>query len=176
MRGMRALIGLATIVGTGCAALAPAEKMDQFPVMEVKAERPPPGPDKIILTPSNIAIIDKIQFEVGKAELLPISFPVLDDVVRVLKENPQIKEVDVEGHTDATGSADVNRKLSQARAESVVKYITSKGIKAGILTPKGYGPDRPIADNATEEGRDANRRVEFLITRQDAIETRVKDE
>ena len=177
MHAMRRVIELAMIVGaTGCAALAPAEKMDQFPVMDVKAERPPPGPDKIVLTPSNIAIIDKIQFETGKAELKPISFPVLDEVVKVLKGNPQIKAVDVEGHTDSTGSADLNRKLSQDRAASVIKYIQSKGIKAGVLTPKGYGPDRPIADNTTEEGREANRRVEFLITRQDDIKTKVKDE
>ncbi len=177
MRAMRALIALAMTVGaSGCAALAPAEKLDQFPVMDVKAERPPPGPDKIILTPSNIAIIDKIQFETGKADLKPVSFPVLDEVVKVMKENPQIEEVDVEGHTDSTGSADLNRKLSQGRAESVVKYITSKGIKASRLTPKGYGPDRPIADNATEPGREANRRVEFLITKQGPIKTRVKDE
>jgi OOP family OmpA-OmpF porin len=173
---MRVFGALAMIVGTGCAALAPAEKMDQFPVMEVKGERPPPGPDKIILTPSNIAIIDKIQFEVGKADLKPISFPVLDDVVRVLKENPQIEEVDVEGHTDSTGSAEINRTLSKDRAASCIKYIMSKGIKAGRLTPKGFGPDRPIADNATEEGREANRRVEFLITKQGPIKTRVKDE
>jgi outer membrane protein OmpA-like peptidoglycan-associated protein len=177
---MRALIGFAAIVGlasaSGCAALTPAEKMDQFPVMDVKGERPPPGPDKIVLTPSNIAIIDKIQFETGKADLKPVSFPVLDDVVKVLKANPQIKEVDVEGHTDSDGTADLNRKLSQARAESCVKYIESKGIKKGILTAKGYGPDRPIADNNTAEGKEANRRVEFLITRQDDIKTKVKDE
>src|SRR5688500_3593801 len=135
MRGMRALIGLAMIV-SGCAALAPAEKMDQFPVMDVKGERPPPGPDKIVLTPSNIAIIDKIQFETGKADLKPISFPVLDDVVKVLKANPQIKEVDVEGHTDSDGTAELNRKLSHSRAESCIKYIESKGVKKGILTPK----------------------------------------
>lgn len=164
------------IVAGGCAALAPAEKMDQFPVMDVKAERPPPGPDKVIITPSNIAIIDKIQFETGKADLKPVSFPVLDEVVKVLKSNPQIKAVDVEGHTDSTGTADINRKLSQGRAESCVKYIESKGVKGGILTAKGYGPDRPIADNTTEEGREANRRVEFLITRQDDIKTKVKDE
>jgi len=169
---------LAMIVASasGCAALAPAEKMDQFPVMDVKGERPPPGPDKIILTPSNIAIIDKIQFEVGKADLKPVSFPILDEVVTVLKQNPQIAEVDVEGHTDSTGTAEINRKLSQGRAESVVRYITSKGIKAGRLNPKGYGPDRPVADNATEEGREANRRVEFIITKQGPIKTRVKDE
>ena len=164
MSAMRRLIALAMIVGaTGCAALAPAEKMDQFPVMDVKGERPPPGPDKIILTPSNIAIIDKIQFELGKADLKPISFPVLDEVVTVLKGNAQIKEVDVEGHTDSTGSAELNRTLSKARAESVIKYIQSKGIKAGRLNPKGYGPDRPIADNR-RRGREANA-ASILITR-----------
>jgi OOP family OmpA-OmpF porin len=173
---MRALIGIATILVSGCSMLTPAEKMDQFPVLDVKAERPPPGPDKIVLTPSNIAIIDKIQFETGKADLKPVSFPVLDDVVKVLKANPQIKAVDVEGHTDTDGTAEINRKLSKERAESCIKYIQSKGIKAGILTPKGYGPDRPIADNNTPEGKEANRRVEFLITRQDDIKTKVKDE
>lgn len=161
---------------SGCAQLAPAEKMDQFPVMEVKAERPPPGPDKIVLTPSNIAIIDKIQFELGKADLKPVSFPILDEVVKVLKDNPQIEEVVIEGHTDSTGTADINRKLSKARAESCMKYIVSKGIKSNRLTAEGYGPDRPIADNATEEGREANRRVEFVITKQGPIKTRVKDE
>jgi len=151
--------------GAGCAALAPAEKMDQFPVMDVKAERPPPGPDKIILTPSNIAIIDKIQFETGKADLKPVSFPVLDDVVRVMKENPQIEEVVVEGHTDSTGTADINRKLSQGRAESCMKYIVSKGVKQGRLTAQGYGPDRPIAPNDTEANRARNRRVEMRLSK-----------
>ncbi len=177
MRAMRLVIGLAMIVGaTGCAALAPAEKMDQFPVMDVKGERPPPGPDKIVLTPSNIAIIDKIQFEVGKADLKPVSFPILDDVAKVMKENPQIEEVIVEGHTDSTGGADLNRTLSQGRAESCMKYLTSKGVKGGRLSAKGFGPDRPIADNGTEEGREANRRVEFVIAKQGPIKTRVKDE
>lgn len=178
MSAMRRLTfwALAIAAASGCAALAPAEKMDQFPVMDVKGERPPPGPDKIVLTPSNIAIIDKIQFETGKADLKPVSFPVLDEVVKVLKSNPQIKEVDVEGHTDSTGSAEINRTLSKDRAQSCIKYLQSKGVKSGVLTAKGYGPDRPIADNATEEGREANRRVEFLITRQDAIKTKVKDE
>ncbi|MBA3392634.1 MAG: OmpA family protein [Deltaproteobacteria bacterium] len=172
---MRALIAI-LIASSGCAALTPAEKMDQFPVMDIKATRPPPGPDKIILTPSNIAIIDKIQFEIGKADLKPISFPILDEVVQVMKDNKQIELVTVEGHTDSTGSAELNRTLSQGRAESVVKYIASKGIKKDRMDPKGFGPDRPIADNATEEGREANRRVEFNIAKQGPIKTTVKDE
>ena len=144
--------------------------------MEVKAERPPPGPDRVILTPSNIAISDKVQFETGKADLKPVSHSLLDEVVAVMKDNPQIEIVEVEGHTDSTGSADLNRKLSQARAESVIKYLVSKGIKKGRLEPKGYGPDRPIADNNEEAGRDANRRVEFFIAKQGPKKVIVKDE
>lgn len=144
--------------------------------MNVTATRPPPGPDKVILTPSNIAITDKVQFETGKADLKPVSFPLLDEVVAVMKGNPQIELVEIGGHTDSTGGADLNRTLSQARAESVLKYIASKGIAKGRLSAKGYGPDVPVADNAVEEGREANRRVEFNILKQGPIKTIVKDE
>ncbi|MDQ3366181.1 MAG: OmpA family protein [Myxococcota bacterium] len=173
---MRALIATIVFAGWGCAALTPAAKQDQFPVMEVKAERPPPGPDRVVLTPSNIAIRDKVQFEIGKADLKAVSFSLLDEVVMVMKENPQIEVVNVEGHTDSTGSAELNRTLSQARAESVLKYLVGKGIKKGRLEAKGFGPDTPIADNASEEGREANRRVEFNIAKQGPKKTVVKDE
>ncbi len=162
--------------GSGCAALTPAAKQEPFPVMNVTATRPPPGPDRVILTPSNIAITDQVQFELGKADLKPISFPLLDEVVAVMKSNPQIEVVEVGGHTDSSGSADFNRTLSQQRAESVSKYLTGKGIKSGRLTSKGFGPDVPIADNGTPEGAAANRRVEFLITKQGPKKTVVKDE
>ncbi len=128
------------------------------------------------MTPSNIAITDQVQFETGKAELKPVSFALLDEVVAVMKANPQIELVEIGGHTDSTGSADFNRKLSQQRAESVQKYITSKGIKGGRLQSKGFGPDVPIADNGTPEGQAANRRVEFLIVKQGPKKTVVKDE
>jgi OOP family OmpA-OmpF porin len=144
--------------------------------MTVTAERPPPGPDKVILTPSNIAITDKVQFETGKADLKPVSFPLLDEVVTVMKGNPQIELVEVGGHTDSTGTPEGNRSLSQARAETVMKYIASKGIAKGRLEAKGYGQDVPVADNETEPGRDANRRVEFNILKQGPVKTIVKDE
>ena len=154
----------------------PAAKQEPFPVMNITGVKPPPGPDKVILTPSNIAITDKVQFEFGKADLKPMSFALLDEVVTVMKGNPQIELVEIGGHTDITGSADFNRKLSQQRAESVMKYITSKGIKSSRLQAKGFGPDVPIADNATQEGQEANRRVEFLIVKQGPKKTVVKDE
>jgi len=172
-------MALAIAIGAaGCAGLGllPAGKQAPFEVMNVTAERPKPGPDKVILTPSNIAIIDKIQFEVGKADLKPISHAVIDEVVTVMKDNSNIELVQVQGHTDTDGSADLNRKLSQARSESVVKYMIGRGIKKERLEGKGFGPDVPIADNSIPEGREANRRVEFLILKQGPKKTVVKDE
>jgi outer membrane protein OmpA-like peptidoglycan-associated protein len=93
-----------------------------------------------------------------------------------MKDNPQITVVQVEGHTDSTGSPEFNRTLSQQRAESVVKYLTGKGVKAARFEAKGFGPDRPIADNTTDAGREANRRVEFNIEKQGPKKTVVKDE
>jgi outer membrane protein OmpA-like peptidoglycan-associated protein len=172
---MRFLLA-AVVAAAGCSQLMPPPKQEPFQVIEVKASRPPPGPDRVVLTPSNIAIMDKVQFETGKAEIKPESHSLLDEVAKVLKDNPQIEVVSVEGHTDSTGSADFNRKLSQQRAESVVKYISTKGVKAARMDPKGFGPDRPIADNETDAGREANRRVEFNIVKQGPKKTLVKDE
>lgn len=166
----------ATVLLAGCAQLMPAAKQEPFPVMEVKATRPPPGPARVVLTASNIAIMDKVQFEVGKATLLPASNALLDEVAKMLKDNPQVEQISVEGHTDSTGSPDFNRKLSQQRAESVAKYLAGKGVKAARMEPKGFGPDRPVADNESEQGREANRRVEFNILKQGPKKVLVKDE
>jgi outer membrane protein OmpA-like peptidoglycan-associated protein len=87
----------------------------------------------------------------------------LDQVARVLQEHPEIDRVVIEGHTDDRGNADVNRKLSQARAEAVRDYLVSKGVESARLEARGFGPDRPIASNKTERGRAANRRVAFII-------------
>ena len=167
---------LCSLLLAGCAQLMPAAKQEPFPVMEVKATRPPTGPARVVLTESNIAIMDKVQFEVGKAALLPASHALLDEVAKMLKDNPQVESISVEGHTDSTGSAELNRKLSQQRAESVAKYLSSKGVKASRMEPKGFGPDRPIADNETDPGREANRRVEFNILKQGPKKVLVKDE
>ena len=167
---------LCAVLLAGCAQLMPAAKQEPFPVMEVKGTRPPPGPARVVLTESNIAIMDKVQFETGKAALLPASHALLDEVAKMLKDNPQVELISVEGHTDSTGSADFNRKLSQQRAESVAKYLSNKGVKAARMEPKGFGPDRPVADNETDPGRDANRRVEFNILKQGPKKVLVKDE
>lgn len=112
---------------------------------------------------SEIQILKQVQFATGKATILPNSYPILDEVVRLLKVNPEIKHLAIEGHTDNRGSNDLNEKLSNDRANSVMQYLIDKGIDAGKLSAAGFGPRKPIADNNTADGRQKNRRVEFHI-------------
>ncbi|HEY1038640.1 MAG TPA: OmpA family protein [Bacteroidia bacterium] len=104
-----------------------------------------------------------IQFETGKDVIKKTSYPVLDNVVSVLKENPDWN-VEIQGHTDNAGKYEANKSLSQKRAAAVEKYLTDKGVNGDKLTPVGYGPDKPIADNKTTAGKAKNRRVEFNVT------------
>ena len=105
-------------------------------------------------------ILEGVNFEVGKAELTPESKTILDGVAESLVANDEIK-VQVSGHTDNTGSAALNRRLSRARAESVKAYLAERGVAADRLTAAGFGPSRPIASNKTAAGRAQNRRVEL---------------
>lgn len=159
------VIGLLAAVATGACSLVTVQQ-DPFPPLQIRAQRPAAPPPKVVLTPSNIQISDKVQFELGSDKLLPESFPLLNMVAQVMNENPQVAVVEVAGHTDTTGGAARNRELSRARAESVRKYLIAQRVGKGRLTSKGYGPDKPIADNNTDEGREANRRVEFVIIKQ----------
>lgn len=175
---MRRLVigfGMVTAIGaSGCSLFT--VQQDPFPVLDIQAERPPPGPDRVVLTASSITIADKVQFETGKAEILPVSFGLLDEVAQVLVDNPQIELLQVEGHTDSTGTAALNRKLSQQRAESVMKYLAKKGVTAKRMVAKGFGPDKPLASNDDDGGREQNRRVEFNIIKQGPKKTIIKDE
>ncbi|MDP2811146.1 MAG: OmpA family protein [Rhodocyclaceae bacterium] len=102
-----------------------------------------------------------INFDTGKAIIKPDSFAQLDRVAAALKQAGGLK-LEVGGHTDNVGTPDSNQTLSDARAKSVMKYLTDKGIVAGRLTAKGYGQSSPVADNRGEEGRAKNRRVELV--------------
>ncbi len=106
--------------------------------------------------------IDFIYFDVGKATLKPQSFRSLNALVEFLNEYPNVI-VEIGGHTDNTGSAAVNQRLSDARAKSVADYIIGMGIPKDRITSKGYGPSKPKASNATAAGKAQNRRVEFTI-------------
>ena len=130
---------------------------------------PEPEPKRVTITADAIQISDKILFEVDKATIVSSSYDLLDEIVSVLQDNPQIKLVSIEGHTDSDGSDTHNLKLSDARAKSVMAYLTEHGVTAGRLTAKGFGESKPIADNATDEGKEKNRRVEFLIKEQEKV-------
>ncbi len=116
---------------------------------------------------NEIQILKKIEFDTGKATIKKNSFAILDEVVSLLKANPGIKKIRIEGHTDSRGGYDMNVKLSKDRAASCLKYLVEHGIDAGRLESEGFGPDKPIDDNKTEAGRQKNRRVEFHIVEQD---------
>jgi OOP family OmpA-OmpF porin len=137
-------------------------------------EEPPPPPARVEVRDNKIEIKEKIQFEYNKAVILPASFGLLDEIVDVIKKNTHIKKIAIEGHASSEGDAKHNLKLSDERAKSVMKYLTDKGIDAGRLTAKGYGSTRPIADNKTEEGKEKNRRVEFMIVEQDVTQKKVE--
>jgi outer membrane protein OmpA-like peptidoglycan-associated protein len=110
-----------------------------------------------------IAIRGNVLFEVGKAILKRESKQLLSEIAEVLKKNPQIEHVSIEGHTDSDGDAESNQILSQDRADAVRRYLVREGVVAKRLSATGYGESKPIASNDTKEGKAKNRRVEFLI-------------
>jgi outer membrane protein OmpA-like peptidoglycan-associated protein len=107
-------------------------------------------------------VIKGIFFDVNKDTIKKNSRPTLDNAVKVLKDFPEVK-VEISGHTDSDGSRELNTDLSRRRAESVKKYLVDKGIDPQRLTTQGFGPDQPIADNATKKGKAQNRRIEFKL-------------
>jgi outer membrane protein OmpA-like peptidoglycan-associated protein len=120
----------------------------------------------VAITPRVLELRGKVFFEASQARVQSRSFEVLDWVAKVIREHPEILRVVVGAHTDDRGFAEQNRILTQRRAESVVQYLTGKGVPAERLDAKGYGSDRPIDSNATSVGRENNRRVEFIIIRE----------
>ena len=137
---------------------------------------PEPEPQKRVEVRDNqIVINEKVQFEYDSAKILEVSHSLLDEVAKVIKEHPQIKRIEVQGHASAEGSDDYNLKLSDKRAKAVMKYLTGKaGIDKAMLQAKGLGETVPIADNETEDGKEKNRRVEFPILEQDSKKTKVE--
>ena len=107
-------------------------------------------------------VAEDILFTSGKATLRAESYPELNRLARLLKENPSVR-IEVSGHTDNTGSANLNKKLSKARALSVKRYLESQELSPGRIEYEGYGFSQPIAPNSTPEGRAQNRRVEIKV-------------
>jgi len=121
--------------------------------------------EKVIVTAEDRKVVDEaiknLEFDLGKATLRPKSFPTLNKVAALLVEkNFSLK---LAGHTDNSGSMQLNLRLSKQRAEAVKAYLVAQGANASRIEATGYGPNQPIASNKTAEGRQKNRRVEFTL-------------
>ena len=122
------------------------------------APAPPPPP-----APKPVPIFENVYFNENKTNIDPVAAKALDQDAMILKDNPDIK-VEIGGHTDAVGSEIARQKISEKRAESAKKYLMDKfSIPGDRLMIKGYGSQKPIADNKSKEGRAKNRRVEFRV-------------
>jgi outer membrane protein OmpA-like peptidoglycan-associated protein len=110
-----------------------------------------------------IHVRDPFKFRFNKTELDPAGDPILEAVLEVLKSRPELRHVRIEGHTDNVGAKASNKRLSEGRAASVRKWLVAHGIDSARLTSVGYGDERPVDTNDTEDGRRNNRRVEFHI-------------
>ncbi|MDF2454117.1 MAG: yiaD [Cytophagaceae bacterium] len=106
--------------------------------------------------------IRQLYFEKTKAVFLPTSFPALENLCRLMKQNPKMK-IEIVGHTDNVGDPALNQELSVQRAEAVAMYLQQRGINRERMAVHGYGGTKPVADNSKEETRRLNRRVEFTV-------------
>lgn len=163
-------------------ACGPIAFEDQSALNIVGDPPPPPPKPEVVETPKRVEVKDnavviheKIEFEQDKAIIREVSYDLLREVAETILENKQIKKISVEGHASAEGDTDYNLKLSQKRAKAVMEHLIEKGnIPKTMLTSKGWGETKPIASNDTEEGREDNRRVEFIITEQDVTQKKVE--
>jgi OmpA-OmpF porin, OOP family len=124
---------------------------------------PDEGPAQILVEPGQISILETIRFQPNSSQLDPGSNPILKQIALTLRKHREIERIEIGGHTDSTGSRNLNMRLSRDRARSVRSYLLGRGIPPSRLSARGFGPDKPIADNNTDEGRARNRRVEFLV-------------
>lgn len=119
--------------------------------------------EEVYIEADRVVINDKIHFEYNRAVIEKVSYDLLNMIAAVILEHPKVTRIRIEGHTDGDGSDVYNLKLSQRRADAVKDYLVGAGVEASRLDPVGFGEMRPIDDNATEAGKAANRRVEFII-------------
>ncbi|MEY8829833.1 OmpA family protein [Sedimentitalea sp. XS_ASV28] len=163
----------ATISGLLSEKLGEAESYD----IEV-TYRPPPPPVDLPPDPelceaelAEIQAVNKIQFEPGSATIAAESLDTMNDIADVLKTCGEIR-LEIQGHTDSQGRESMNEQLSQSRAQSVLNELRARRVLTSTYTAVGYGETRPIADNGTEAGREANRRIDFQLIRPEPIKER----
>jgi len=138
-------------------------------------EPEPEPPKRVVVEDNRIVINEMIQFDLDKATIKPESDSLLQEIAKVIKENPHIKKIAIEGHTSSEGSDRHNLKLSGQRAKAVMDWLVKNGgMVKEMFTAKGFGETKLIADEATEAGKEKNRRVEFNIVEQDVTQKKVE--
>lgn len=165
------------IVGCGTPTVfqgqTPVNVVGDLPPLPPPPPPPPPpeAPKRVEITKDKIVINEKVFFEFDKAIIKTESHDLLQEVAKVIKDNPHVKHVVVEGHAsmenESPAAKQYNKNLSDKRAEAVKNYLVTQGVEGNRLSHKGYGVEKPLASNDTEDGREKNRRVEFTITEQD---------
>jgi OmpA-OmpF porin, OOP family len=135
------------------------------------ALRPKPKQPKVLVTAKEITIKDQIQFALDSAVILPESFGILTEIADTVIRHPEIKRLEVQGHTDNSGTVEHNQLLSEQRAEAVRAWLVQHGVETDRMVARGYGQDRPLVPNVTASNRAQNRRVQFIILEKDGSVT-----
>ena len=172
--GLKLTPALMLLLTLGLSACGPTVFADPSPLV-VEGELPPPpppepvAPKRVEVTEAAIVIHEKIQFDLDRATIRPESHSLLDEIVAEIQQHPHIREISIEGHTCDLGTDDYNQRLSDQRAAAVRKYLTQHGIADSMLLSRGFGESTPLVANTSEENRETNRRVEFMITKQEPV-------
>lgn len=172
-------LGSGTVTVEAEGYMAATETVDIKPREDAKLEisiRKRPKAGLVTVGAKEITIKQQIQFAVDSATILPESNGLLTEIADVLIRNARIRKVEIQGHTDNTGTPERNRRLSDERAASVRNWLTSHGVAGDRLSAKGYGDARPLVPNVTTANRAKNRRVAFVILEQDPAPAAPKPE
>jgi OOP family OmpA-OmpF porin len=179
---------LVTLVTTACGGAIPFADESAITIMGTPPPPPPPppppepvAPKRVELRDNKIVFNEKIQFAYNDSTILEASYDLLNEIAKVIKENPHVKKIEIEGHASSEGSDKHNLSLSDKRAKAVMAYLVDKaGISPDRLTAKGYGetrlltPEEGLEGDALEAAREKNRRVEFTVTEQDVTQKKVE--
>jgi outer membrane protein OmpA-like peptidoglycan-associated protein len=125
-----------------------------------------PDEQQVRVVGDRIMLDDKVHFRTNSHIIRPLSYPLLDQLWKLISEHPEYTHVEIEGHADQRGDATFNKALSQRRAESVMAYLIKRGLDESRLSAVGYGSERPLVDQRSEYAWLLNRRVEFAVTRE----------
>lgn len=130
-----------------------------------------PKNTSVSLGAKEIIIKRQVQFALDSATILPESTSLLTELADVFIRNPRVRRVEIQGHTDNSGTPDHNKGLSEDRANAVVAWLVAHGVESSRLVARGYGQSKPLVPNVTAGNRARNRRVQFIILEQDAATT-----